>query len=115
MGQGQTQGALALLRTCAADGSWLILKNIHLVASWLPALEKAMYQLAPHSDFRLWLTSEATPRVPPSLLENSLKVTVEAPPGVKRNLQRALGSWSPDFVQVRRRTVPVCVAVTTSV
>ena len=40
MGQGQATVAIQLLRECASKGHWLCLKNIHLVTSWLPALEK---------------------------------------------------------------------------
>ena len=40
MGQGQAILAIQLLRECASKGHWLCLKNLHLVTSWLPALEK---------------------------------------------------------------------------
>lgn len=40
MGQGQAEVAMNLLRQCAKNGDWLCLKNIHLVVSWLPTLEK---------------------------------------------------------------------------
>ena len=40
MGQGQAEIAIQLLRDCARNGEWLCLKNLHLVTSWLPTLEK---------------------------------------------------------------------------
>ena len=40
MGQGQADIAMQLLRDCARNGEWMCLKNLHLVTSWLPALEK---------------------------------------------------------------------------
>lgn len=40
MGQGQSQVAMMQLRECAQNGEWLCLKNLHLVTSWLPTLEK---------------------------------------------------------------------------
>jgi dynein heavy chain 2 len=40
MGQGQMEIALELLKTCSQNGEWLCLKNLHLVVSWLPTLEK---------------------------------------------------------------------------
>lgn len=40
MGQGQADVALATLRECARNGEWLCLKNLHLVTTWLPLLEK---------------------------------------------------------------------------
>lgn len=40
MGQGQADLAIQTLRECARNGEWLCLKNLHLVTSWLPVLEK---------------------------------------------------------------------------
>ena len=40
MGQEQATVAIQLLRECASKGHWLCLKNLHLVTSWLPTLEK---------------------------------------------------------------------------
>lgn len=40
MGQGQADIALQLLHDCSRNGEWLCLKNLHLVNSWLPTLEK---------------------------------------------------------------------------
>lgn len=40
MGQGQAEIAMKLLNECSANGSWLCLKNLHLVTSWLGTLEK---------------------------------------------------------------------------
>ncbi|KAL0047749.1 hypothetical protein WJX82_010930, partial [Trebouxia sp. C0006] len=98
MGQGQTQPALDLLQSCAQSGEWLCLKNVHLVVAWLLVLEKALRGLTPHPSFRLLLTSEPHPDFPPALLEACLKVSFEAPPGVKRNLQRTFEAWGPAFI-----------------
>lgn len=40
MGQGQADLAIQTLKECARNGEWLCLKNLHLVTSWLPILEK---------------------------------------------------------------------------
>lgn len=40
MGGGQQEIAQSLLRSAAANGTWLCLKNLHLVVAWLPTLEK---------------------------------------------------------------------------
>ena len=48
MGQGQSAEAMRLLKECAATGDWLCLKNLHLVVTWLPTLEKEIYVLTPH-------------------------------------------------------------------
>ncbi|CAF0769940.1 unnamed protein product [Adineta steineri] len=96
MGQGQMQIALDLLKKCSSQGSWLCLKNLHLVTSWLTTLEKELNALKPHKDFRLWLTSEVHPKFPTILLQSSLKITYEAPPGIKKNLLRTFENWTQD-------------------
>lgn len=101
MGQGQAENALNLLRRCVGDGAWLCLKNVHLVVAWLPAFEKELNTLLPqaHADFRLWLTTESHPRFPTILLQQSLKITFEAPPGIKKNLQRTYEGWGGEYVE----------------
>jgi len=98
MGQGQSEEALRLLKACARNGEWLCLQNLHLVVTWLTSLEKELYTLDAHPSFRLFLTSEPHPKFPATLLEGSLKVTFEAPPGIKKNLQRTYDSWTPQYV-----------------
>ncbi|KAI0210443.1 Cytoplasmic dynein 2 heavy chain 1 [Lamellibrachia satsuma] len=105
MGQGQAEIAIQLLRDCARNGEWLCLKNLHLVTSWLPTLEKELNQLQPDDGFRLWMTAEVHPKFPTVLLQSSLKITYEAPPGVKKNLLRTYESWSPEFVSGNGNTV----------
>ncbi|XP_068211563.1 cytoplasmic dynein 2 heavy chain 1 [Palaemon carinicauda] len=98
MGQGQSEIAKNLLKECAANGHWLCLKNLHLVTAWLPVLEKQLNSLQPHEDFRLWLTAEPHTKFTPVLLQISLKVTYEAPAGIKKNLQRTYDSWNPEMI-----------------
>lgn len=98
MGQGQGELAISLLRDAAKSGHWLCLQNIHLVVNWIPVLQKELMSLNFHENFRLWMITESHLKFPASLLENSLKITVEAPPGVKKNLQRIYDSWSPDYI-----------------
>ncbi|XP_037123246.1 cytoplasmic dynein 2 heavy chain 1 isoform X1 [Syngnathus acus] len=98
LGQGQADVALATLRECSRNGEWLCLKNLHLVTAWLPLLEKELNVLRPKEGFRLWLTSEVHPRFPPILLQSSLKITYEDPPGLKRNLLRTYESWTPEQI-----------------
>jgi len=52
----------------------------------LPTLEKEIKQLKPDRKFRLWLTSEPHAKFPSILLQSSLKITYETPPGVRNNL-----------------------------
>ncbi|XP_069942834.1 cytoplasmic dynein 2 heavy chain 1 isoform X1 [Cherax quadricarinatus] len=98
MGQGQSEIAIKLLHDCASAGHWLCLKNLHLVTAWLPTLEKELNSLQPHKDFRLWLTAEPHTKFTPIILQTSLKVTYEAPAGIKKNLQRTYDSWTPEIV-----------------
>jgi dynein heavy chain 2 len=98
MGQGQSDAAVRMLREGAEEGHWVCLQNVHLVVSWLGVLEKELRTLKPAASFRLWLTTEPHPRFPPILLQQSLKVTFEAPPGLKKNLQNAYSMWTPQFI-----------------
>ena len=100
MGGGQQETALELLREAAREGDWLCLKNLHLVVAWLPTLEKAISSLisSMQPNFRLWLTTEPHKDFPPILLQTSLKITFESPPGIKKNMQRTLTSWGREFV-----------------
>jgi dynein heavy chain 2 len=92
---------MQLLRDCSKKGEWLCLKNLHLVIPWVSVLEQELNLLDPHPEFRLWLTSEAHDAFPSILLSNALKVTFEAPPGVKQNLLRTYNSWSGEFLAQR--------------
>lgn len=120
MGGGQTDDAIILLRDAARNGDWVCLKNLHLVSSWIPRLEKEFNALQnPHEDFRLWLTTEETQQFAPILLQQSVKATFEAPPGLKKNLQRIyaedhvgegrlyfLLAWLHALLQERRTYIP---------
>lgn len=75
-----------MLREAALKGYWVCFKNLHLVTSWLPNLEKEFKMLEPHQNFRLWLTTEAHAKFPAILLETCFKVSYESPPGIKKNL-----------------------------
>jgi hypothetical protein len=57
-----------------------------------------VYVLVPHPEFRLFLTAEPHAKFPPSLLESSLKITFEAPPGTKKNLLRTYEAWPQEFL-----------------
>jgi dynein heavy chain 2 len=112
MGGGQNDDAIRLLRDAAKAGDWVCLKNLHLVISWVPLLEKEIKSLQPHPNFRCWLTTEPHARFPPIILETSLKVTYEAPPGVKKNLLRTLESWNQTWFasgnELRSQVIFVC-------
>ncbi|OWZ22446.1 Dynein heavy chain [Phytophthora megakarya] len=98
MGGGQQEKALNLLKSTAEHGEWLCLQNLHLVIAWLPVLEKEFSALTASHKFRLWLTTEPHDAFPLVLLEQSLKITFESPPGMKKNLQRTYAAWNPAFI-----------------
>lgn len=57
-----------------ARGQWLMLQNCHLLLPFTKELEKIVENMEkPHPDFRLWLTTEATPQFPIGILQQSLK------------------------------------------
>ena len=99
MGGGQCEEAMVQLRRCALEGKWLLLKNLHLVIDWVSSLEKELNSLNPHPQFRLWLTTESHTRFPTVLATTSLKVTFEAPPGIKKSLLRTYEHWDPVYLK----------------
>jgi len=94
LGQGQGPIAERLMSQAMERGTWVLLQNCHLASSWMPKLEAFVEQYNPdqmHRDYRLWLTSMPSDKFPVLILQNSVKMTIEPPRGVKMNL---LGSYN---------------------
>eukprot|EP01015_Nassula_variabilis_P036963 TRINITY_DN967_c0_g2_i6.p1 TRINITY_DN967_c0_g2~~TRINITY_DN967_c0_g2_i6.p1 ORF type:complete len:1103 (-),score=250.87 TRINITY_DN967_c0_g2_i6:90-3398(-) len=72
----------------AKSGSWVLLKNVHLAPQWLSEVEKKIYRLQLHENFRLFLTTEFNPKIPRTLLRQSYKCVFEPPDGIKASLIR---------------------------
>ncbi|CAE7925423.1 DYH1B, partial [Symbiodinium sp. KB8] len=64
----------------------------------LTTLRQELNILSPENGFRLWLTTESHPNFPTILLQESIKVTYEAPPGIKKNLERTYEAWNEEYL-----------------
>lgn len=95
VGKGQETGTLAAVKKAASDGSWICLKNIHLVADWLQILNESLNSMHIESSFRLWLICDSTNSIPESLLVKCNKIMYESPSGIKQKLLRLLQQWYP--------------------
>lgn len=82
------------ISNAAANGSWVLVKNVHLAPVWLQSLEKRLNSLKPHGDFRLFLSMESSPKIPVNLLRASRVLMYEQPAGVRANMRDSLLSSS---------------------
>ncbi|KAI6134168.1 dynein heavy chain protein 1, partial [Pisolithus croceorrhizus] len=83
------------IAAASRQGTWVLLKNVHLAPTWLGQLEKRLHTLHPHRNFRLFLTMEANPAIPVNILRQSRIIMNEPPPGIKANLLDSLRSIAP--------------------
>ena len=96
--EGISQAELAM-NSASKNGTWILLKNVHLAPQWLDYLEKRLHGIQPHPDFKLFMTMETSPRVPVNLISMSRIFMFEPPPGVKANITNSLRGLSSSFVE----------------
>ncbi|CAL1680177.1 unnamed protein product [Lasius platythorax] len=100
LGQSQDKIAIELLDIAMTRGQWLMFQNCHLLLSFTKNLEKIVENIEkPHPDFRLWLTTEPIPNFPIGILQQSLKVVMEPPSGLKLNLQNTYFNMRPQILE----------------
>lgn len=82
-------------------------QNIHLVAKWLPTLEKKMEATLEdsHENYRLFVSAEPAEAaefhiIPQGILESAIKITNEPPTGMLANMHKALDNFNQETLEM---------------
>lgn len=96
LGQGQGPRAEKIIEESTRLGNWVILENCHVAESWMGELERICMdptlEATAHKNYRLWCTSYPSKSFPVAILQNSVKITKEAPKGLKYNMENLYNS-----------------------
>jgi len=104
MGQGQEIIARKYMASAVQEGQWVLLQNTHLGLAYLTELEAFMVKAEEiNDDFRLWITAEPHPDFPIGLLQMGIKVTNEAPVGMKAGLNASYNWVTQDMLDAVQR------------
>jgi dynein heavy chain len=109
LGRGQDKKAENCINENASRGGWALLMNCHLASSFMPKLERIVENLddSNHRDFRLFLSSYPSKAFPVSVLQNSVKLTLEPPRGLRSNI---LGTYEAlEWNEIEESTKPDAV------
>jgi dynein heavy chain 1, cytosolic len=87
------------ISNAAAQGNWVLVKNVHLAPLWLQSIEKRIDSLKPHRDFRLFLSMETHPKIPVNLLRASRVLMYEQPAGIRANMKDSSSQLAPRAIQ----------------
>ena len=99
LGQGQEPAARKLINTGVTQGSWVMLQNCHLGLKFMAEIEQTIIKLEDiHEEFQLWITSEPHVKFPIGLLQTSIKITNEAPAGVRAGLKASYAWINQDML-----------------
>uniref|UniRef100_A0A7S2LKS4 AAA+ ATPase domain-containing protein n=1 Tax=Leptocylindrus danicus TaxID=163516 RepID=A0A7S2LKS4_9STRA len=90
------ESADKIVSIASKTGKWVLLKNCHLCTEWLSTLVKKLQAQIPHEDFRVFITSEISPKLPTGLLRMSDTIVAEAQTGIKSTLSRFFCNISTD-------------------
>ena len=95
-GQGQVQRVQRVVAEAGQSGRWVLLQNCHLEPGWLPVLAGLCRQLEfdqhLHPNFRLWLSLSSCAAFPITVLNNAIRIAVEAPQGLRASIQSSLAA-----------------------
>jgi dynein heavy chain, axonemal len=93
------------LKQAGRVGNWIMVQNVHLMTDWMKVFERELEIVVEsnvHPDFRCFISSEPPPLpdqeiIPESILQNSVKVSNEAPQDLKANMRRALAKFPQPY------------------
>ena len=104
LGQGQNIVARRNFDTGIQIGCWVLFQHAHLDINFLYEIEQSLTKIeSVNDDFRLFMTTEKAPTFPVGLLQMSLKMTNDAPEGVRAGLSRLYSLMSQDVFETISR------------